>query len=93
MINTRIIHYPKLTERKTYLESVGKNIIWSSKTSKDNITEEIIDLYYAEDPNLWNERTQNLYKEAIPYRKMKEGDAQLIILKLGKIFTKMIIIL
>lgn len=74
MINTRIIHYPKLTERKTYLESVCKNIIWSSKTSKDNITEEIIDLYYTEDPNLWNERTQNLYKEAIPYRKMKEGD-------------------
>lgn len=78
MINTRIIHYPKLIERKTYLESVCKNIIWSCKTSKDNITQQIIDQYYIEDPNLWRERTEILYEkiipDGVPYRKMESGD-------------------
>jgi GR25 family glycosyltransferase involved in LPS biosynthesis len=74
MINTYIIHYPKLLERKKYLDKVCTNPIWCSYVSRETLDQNTIKKYYCNNPLLWYTRVKELYKEEPPFREMKAGD-------------------
>lgn len=73
-MNTYIIHYPKLIDRKTYLEGVCQNIKWCSFTTKDSLSEEQVLKFYSSCPATWEERTEGMYDGQVPFRELKPGD-------------------
>lgn len=73
-MNTHVIHYKKLTERKRYLEPLLQNAIWHDKIDRDTITKDEIDRYYVADINEWYVRSKDMYKEDPTYRELKTGD-------------------
>lgn len=74
MINTYVIHYPKLVERKAYLDTVCNNPIWCSYVSRETIDNNVIQKYYNKNELLWKYRVKGLYREEPPFREMKAGD-------------------
>lgn len=73
MINTYIIHYDKLTERKKYLKPLVINDIWYENINKENISKEQIEQYYNPSPEEWTKRCTNIYANMPKYRVLKPG--------------------
>lgn len=73
-MNTYIIHYDKLIERRRYLENLVRNPIWISETSKDNMSTEIRNKFYDMTKNLWENRCSNIYTNLPEYRTLNDGD-------------------
>lgn len=74
MIKTYIMHYYKLEERRRYLLNICRNIKWCSYTSRETISEEQIKKFYKPNNAEWQKRTENLYKDKVPFREMQKGD-------------------
>jgi GR25 family glycosyltransferase involved in LPS biosynthesis len=73
-MNTHVIHYEKLIERKQYLKPLLKNDVWHYAINKDNITQEQIDQHYTRDINEWTKRSIGIYADDPEYRELKAGD-------------------
>lgn len=61
MIPIYVNHYDILTERKKYLQTVIDDCIWVTEPSKETITQEVIDVWYLNSSEIWNDRCESLY--------------------------------
>jgi GR25 family glycosyltransferase involved in LPS biosynthesis len=69
-----IIHYPKLTERKAYIESRNlQDVEWVSKWNREDFAVEPPERYIA-CPKLWNRKLGDYYNSKADFRAMKPGD-------------------
>lgn len=69
-----IVHYKKLTERKTYLEKVLSNFDFEfiEKFDRESILD--FDTLYSDDKSLWEERTNGIYNFNITYSKIRDSE-------------------
>ena len=70
MIPVFINHYPPLTDRRKYLESVlNEPITWSIEPTKEDITNETRQEWYLDCKDAWSNKDNNS-----TYRKLTNGD-------------------
>lgn len=75
MINTYIIHYDKLTERKEYLYPLVRNAFWITATNKDNLSTKIKNEFYIENKEWWQNRCNFInYQNPPTYRILGCGE-------------------
>lgn len=76
MIPTFVVHYDKLTDRKKNIQKVFNFAQFITEPQISDLKDaENHNFYkYRNSPELWKERTQDLYSEKIPFRELKPGD-------------------
>jgi GR25 family glycosyltransferase involved in LPS biosynthesis len=74
MINTYVVHYAKLKERRKYLEPILKNFTLITATDKDSLSIETVDKFYDKNIECWNSRCENIYRTKPTYRQLGLGE-------------------
>lgn len=73
-MNKYIIHYPLLTDRKSYLDSMKlSNVEWISNHKKEDFTN-VLPTKYIPFQGLWKLKLLNHYDENPEFRLLKPGD-------------------
>lgn len=70
-----VVHYPKLTDRKSYIESIGlSDLEWISTWNREDFEDIKLAKKYICCPDLWNRKLSNYYRSKADFRALKAGD-------------------